>query len=41
MLIPHKTTGWDVRGKRIYSLEDGPAPYQVVGEVMAHQAKDG
>ena len=40
-LIPRKTTDWNVSGKSSNTLKDGPAAYQAVGEVMAHQADDG
>jgi hypothetical protein len=37
VLIPHTLCG----GKRAIALKSGPAAHQVVGGVMAHQARDG
>ena len=40
-LIPHDTPGVVPWRQSRKALEEGHASYQVVGEVMAHQADDG
>ncbi len=41
VLIPHDISDSHVSEIKDLSLEDGPASYQLVGEVTAHQGNDG